>query len=389
MSGKKGDAHRGKPILEASFRDFRWISDDGREVPAKNTKMIIYPQYPEARLSGFDPVEGHMPPSMSVQFTKANPDAVRFLLLARRGTGDALGMMICQPSDQFVEEVKALPGASKSRVWKQLDLGVDASAELKALLSDVASRVHDGCRLDREHNILPFNGTQVCGFTLEQALGIVPNSDKNGDFKGIELKTHTQKKLTLFTPEPDLGPYRDDFNNFMRTYGYDDGKGSFRLTGIHRVGVKCAKSGLTLRIDQYDPTKSLASQTNKEIVVGLYTDDGTLAAGWSLPRMLNCWGAKHNEVVYIPAAKAANMDQAKVEADFKYTVTFSEQVLWCKRSSADRLLQAIMKGTVFLDPAPKYVPDDPKSTKRRSQWRINDIRSAAADLYEHAETVRL
>jgi hypothetical protein len=105
--------------------------------------------------------------------------------------------------------------------------------------------------------------------------------------------------------------------------------------------------------------------------------------------MLNCWGAKHNEVVYIPSAKVVNSDQAKLDANFKFTVTFSGEVLWCKRSSADRLLRAIVKGTIFLDPAPKYVPDDPKSSKRRSQWRIYDIGTAAADLYEHAEMVRL
>ena len=389
VSAKKGGKTAGNPILEAVFRNFRWLSADGTEVPAKNLKMIIYPQYPEARLSGFDPVRGQMPQSLSVSYTKANPDAVRYLVLARRGSGDALGVMVVNPGPQFIQEVKALPSAPRSRVWKEIDIGENAGVELQRLLSPIVRRVHNGARLDKNGTVIPFNGTQVCGFTLEQALGIVPNSGKNGDFKGIELKTHTQKKVTLFTPEPDLGAYQQDFIKFMVNYGYEDANGSYRLTGVHRQGVECSKSQLTLLISNYDPEESLASQSGKEIIVGLFTRDGHLAAGWSLPRILNCWGAKHNEVVYVPASKRKNADPVMQDAGYSFEVSFENQVRWCRQTSADRLLQAIHKGTIFLDPAPKYVPGQPKKTKRRSQWRVNDIGAAVGDLYDHVEEIEL
>ena len=109
------------------------------------------------------------------------------------------------------------------------------------MLSNIVSRTHDGCRLVASGETVPFNGTQVCGFTLEKSLGIIPNSDKNGDFKGIELKTHTQKKVTLFTPEPDLGLYNKDFKDFMLKYGYQDGNGAYKLAGIHKCGIRCDK----------------------------------------------------------------------------------------------------------------------------------------------------
>ena len=58
-------------------------------------------------------------------------------------------------------------------------------------------------------------------------------------------------------------------------------------------------------------------------------------------------------------------------------------------TSADKILQAIYKGTVYLDPAPKYVLGSPSETKRRSQWRVNDIATAVEYLYENTEVVEL
>ena len=388
-SKKKRGAHEGQPILEGRFADFRWVGENGDEVPVKNLKLIIYPQYPEARLSGFDPVVGNMPPSMSVQFTKDCPQTPRYLVLARRGSGAALGLMIVNPSAAFTDAVVTLPSTKGSRVWKRLDLGLDHAAELKGLLSSIVAEEHVGCRLTRDGEIIPFNGTQVCGFTLEQALGIRPNSRKDGDFYGIELKTHTQKKVTLFTPEPDLGDYNNDFRGFMTRYGYEDKSKNYRFTGIHRCGVRCDKSGLTLRIDQYDPSRTLASQADRMIVIGLYDDQGKLAAGWSLSRILNCWGAKHNEAVYVPAKKFALRNNSHVAAGYKFGVKFEADIVWCKHTSADRLLRAIDSGTIFLDPAPKYDPVDAVNSKRRSQWRVNDIRTAVNSLYEQVDLLTL
>lgn len=55
-------------------------------------------------------------------------------------------------------------------------------------------------------------------------------------------------------------------------------------------------------------------------------------------------------------------------------------------TSAERLLKAINDGVIFLDPAPKFVPGDASKTKRRSQWRVNDITSAINALYEKVES---
>ncbi|MEQ7873999.1 MvaI/BcnI family restriction endonuclease [Sphingomonas sp. ASV193] len=388
-SGKKGGGSKGKFIPEATFKSFAWLKADGSEVAARDVKMIIYSQYPETRLSGFRSVENSMPETLSIDFTKAHPEIERFLVLGRRGAGEVLGVVVAQAPASFGDEVEALPSAPGSRTWKHLRLRSTAPERLLALLARVAGRTLPGSRLDASRRTLPFNGTQVCGYTLEHALGIIPNSSKDGDFEGIELKTHTQKKVTLFTPEPDMGVYAADFARFMTDFGYPDGQGNQRLTGIHRVGVRCDKSKLTLRIMNHERGTSLASSADRNVHLGLFDDAGTLAAGWSLERILNNWTSKHNETVYVPAIKSACEDGDLLARGHRHLVEFSDRVLWCRQTSAERLFEALYKGTLFLDPAPKYRAGRPDLTKRRSQWRVNDIAEAAPDLYTEVRSISL
>ena len=389
QSQKKGGRTKGNAIPEAVFKDFHWLDASDREVEARNVKMIIYAQYPETRLSGFQTVENTMPLAMSVEFTKQHPDTPRFLILGRRGGGGVLAIMVVEPGSKFKDDVAALPSAVGSRVWKHLRLHEGAEGRLIALLSKAAKEPLFGCRLDSGGQTLPFNGTQVCGYTLEHALGIIPNSDKNGDFEGIELKTHTQKKVTLFTPEPDMGSYAADFGNFMRSYGYKDANGDYRITGIHRVDLRCEKSNLTLRVVNHERGTSLAASADKNVHLGLVDDQGRLAAGWSLERLLNNWNSKHNEAVYVPAVKKLGSDPELVAQGYKYTIEFSDRVMWCRETSAEQLFEALYNGTLFLDPAPKLCPGNPKLNKRRSQWRVNDIGKAAKDLYNDVRIISL
>ena len=56
---------------------------------------------------------------------------------------------------------------------------------------------------------------------LWKMLGIIPNSDKHGDFKGIELKTHTQKSLYLRLNL--IWAYTIKTLKILCQYGYQDG----------------------------------------------------------------------------------------------------------------------------------------------------------------------
>lgn len=392
----KDVASTGRRIPEAAFDDFAWIKRDGSLTPAKRVKAIIYPQYPEARLSGLQTIENSIPQSLSVEFAKTASDRKRLLVLGRTPKGACRAMVCIDISDELVHEIAALPSFERSKVCKRLSVDLGGTRKLEQLLSSVVGKSLRGCRLDASGHTLPFAGTQVCGYTLEHALDIIPNASKNGDLFGIELKTHTQLKVTLFTPEPDLGLYAKDFSGFMIKYGYLDNDGNYRVTGIHKANVRSARSGLTLRLREYrlkdnhwisapyDPSTSLTSKMDSVEVI-LEDDDGVVAAGWSLERLMNCWGAKHNETVYVPASKESNPNPIEVADGYEYLITFSPRVMWCHHTSTEQMLKAIHDGVIFLDPAPKLNTSDPSKSKRRAQWRVNDIKKAAPVLYSRVE----
>ncbi len=410
----KSTAKPGSYIPEAVFANFEWLKVDGTRVQAKCVKVIVYTQYPEARLSGFQCIDNTMPSSLSIMYTKVKPESKRILVLGRLPSGACIAMICIDPSDAFLAEVSALSGLDGSRVCKLLKIQQSYSDQLLSQLTEIVNRPLKGCRLDKNGNTLPFTGTQVCGYTLEHALGIIPNSSKDGDLYGIELKTHTQLKTTLFTPEPDFGLYAESFEGFMRTYGYSRNDGNdYRVTGIHRANQRCEKTGLTLKVQEYrsqepgnsksdwvrneqgeriafpyDPTTSLTTKMGSVEVV-LLDDDGKVAAGWSFERLMNNWGAKHNKAVYISASKKDNPNQDDCSEGYELLVTYDPRVVYCENSSAERLFEAISNGTIFLDPAPKFVPSDVSKNKRRAQWRVNDITRAVEHLYERVQVFEL
>lgn len=395
----------GKRIPEALFKNFSWVSKDLSLHKVKGCKAILYAQYPETRLSAFQTENNEMPRSMSVEYTKKEDLPNRFLLIGATKEGSAVAMMILAPSEQFLEDFVELQNAVSSGVIKFIDLGKsdNRTEQLKQLLTEKVSRKSLlGCRLDRDGNTIPFTGTQVCGYTLEHALDIRPNADKDGDIFGIELKAISQKKVTLFTPEPDGGLYKESFPKFMKTYGYLKGTDEYRFTGIHRANIKNEKSNLTLKIlylekgkskdtfvlMEYSPDRSIDVQA-RELRVSLVDENGFEAATWSFERMLNSWGVKHNETVYYPVKKVLNENKQELEDGYKYRVEFDSKALWCQKTQISMLFNAIHDGTVILDPAPKYVEGNPKLNKRRSQWRINDIYRDSNKLYESINLIEL
>jgi hypothetical protein len=399
QSNKRKGSIKGKKILSAVFNDFQWLGTDNSLHRVSACKGVLYAQYPEVRLSGFKAVTGLMPKTMSIDYVKENSDVDRYLAIGATGNGKAIGVMIVDPLHDFKTEFLALPFFSNSKICRLLNIEQSSgSQKLLALLKqNIGGRNVKGCRLDAKGNTLPFTGTQVHGYTLEHELGIRTNASKDGDIFGIELKCFTSKKLTLFTPEPDGGLYSESFSDFMQKYGYEK-DAVYRLTGLHRAGSVSEKSGLSLRVlctpkgsesdnlEDYNPEKPLSHQLENLSVV-LADDSGNNAASWSVERLLNNWGVKHNESVYVPAKVTDNDVQEEYNAGFTRRVFFGTQVLWCKRTSLERMISSIANGIIFLDPAPKYDPDNPKNNKRRSQWRINNIYRDSNHLYEEVRDV--
>ncbi|MBT1446355.1 hypothetical protein KJI95_17820 [Shewanella sp. JM162201] len=388
ISAKKGGKSRGRSIPEAVFKNFSWLTNNGREIRAPKVKMLIYAQYPEMRLSGFKTETAEIPASLSVEFTKANPELKRIMILGRTQYGGAIAIIV-MPQGNLLKKVLASPGFEGSGVIKLLRESYIHENDLQQKLTAVVERWMPGVRRTIDNTTIPFNGNQVCGYTLEDALEIIPNANKDGDYMGVELKAHTAKKLTLMTTEPDMGLYKEDFTKFMTTYGYEK-NGEWRWTGVHKEGKRSAKSGLTLRIMGYNREESISKQLNREeLYIGMFDADGNLAAGWSMERILGGWGAKHNEAVYVPATRINTENKELKVSGHKYEVFFGKDVVWCRGTNPKKLLDAILDHAIFIDPAPKCDPANPKNNKRRTQWRVNQIHKVIPHLYEQKQEINL
>lgn len=404
-STAKRSSSPGKTIPQAVFNNFYWLSQEGNLERAKSCKAITYHQYPETRLSGFQTVNGEMPRAMTVDYTKREDALPRYLVIGATPTGHAVAMMLVNPERQFVEEYLKLEGYQGSKICKYVTIQTlknSNTSKLKKLLTNkIANRSLKGCRFDKDGTTLPFVSTQVHGYTLEHACGIKPNSDHDGDIYGIELKCFRSNKLSLITTEADGGLYNESFSDFMKSYGYLKGD-DYRLTGVHRANIFNPKTELTLKIIcyplvkgqieikkmLYDPIKPFAKQMNGMSVV-LEDKEENTAASWSIEHLMNRWGAKHNEVVYVPATVVENEVASEIEEGYLKRVIFEDKVLWCFRSTVENLIKAIHSGIIFLDPAPKYNENNAKTNKRRTQWRLNNIYKAVPTLYEKSEIVEL
>ncbi|EAT10919.1 hypothetical protein HF888_05650 [Bermanella marisrubri] len=402
----KRASNPGRLIPQAIFNEFYWLKRDGSREKVKECKAITYHQYPETRLSGFQTIHGNMPKAMSVEYTKSDALKPRYLVLGATDNGVAIAMMIVDPLDKFYSDFKTLKFFQGSKICKLLEIEhvSNNTEKLKNLLSQkIANQSLKGCRLLSSGETAPFTGTQVHGYTLEHALGIIPNSNHDGDILGIELKCFTRTKLSLITTEADGGLYHENFNNFMKKYGYLKGE-EYRLTGLHRAYKINPKTELTLKIicfpvtkgleekditrKIYDPSIPFSKQMNGMQVILEYSN-GDIAASWSIEHLMNKWGAKHNEVVYVPAKVVENTIAEEKEEGFLKRVVFQDKVLWCFRSTVENLIKAIHDGIIYLDPAPKYNEMDASKNKRRTQWRLNNIYQASETLYEKTETIML
>lgn len=147
------------------------------------------------------------------------------------------------------------------------------------------------------------------GRTIETMLGIEQNPGKTPDYKGIELKSHREKrsstKNVLFTQTPDwpLSKLKSG-REIVAKYGYDGGDG--RLTYQNTVQCNTANSqglGLNLNI----PAEMLELQH-----YGQKTED---VAVWTLLKLHNRLAEKHHETFWI----AVDNEMHNGKEYFRYT----------------------------------------------------------------------
>jgi hypothetical protein len=367
--------------------DFYWLNNDGPHL-ARHSKLIYYPQYPETRFSGF--LLGSKA-KVNHLFDEKNKDNLpeRLLFLGSSRGKVSFGYVAISNKKLFKSiRDKATPLRNNDDTFFELII-TKASKDTKRELLKALTHIHNlgwipSCRLNKEGRKVPYNAQNGGGYTLEAELGIVPNGDAEPDYLGWELKQHsnTSKVITLLTPEPDSGFYKQNgVGKFIEKYGYKDKKGRegrFNFGGIYRnQGDLNENTGLRLGIYGF----SNGDFTSEDGYIGLFDKNGKAVAKWTFTKLMEHWSRKHSKAAFV-------LSERKEESK-KYFYKFLNEVNLGVGTNFIMFLTCVEKGLVYLDPALKLETssDGKTKTKARNQFRVN-IKSLSL-LYKEFEEEKL
>lgn len=374
----------GKEIFKADV-EFAWLDDTGGFHPAPNVQMIMYPQYPEVRISGFLKGCSGAPGDLIRQ-----RQAGRIMFFGIRNDGAVAGYVTGHNSP-LATEVRMLRGLSETGVFREIPL--EERKDSRTVLLNELGRIHGlgwikGKRLSRR-GVLKYNASNAGGYTLEAELGISPNGYSEPDFLGWEVKQHgvttfdniAVGRITLMTPEPTAGYYKDKgAEAFVRKFGGPDRTGRpnrLNFGGVHVVGVRNERTGLTMRLEGYESEKRRIVAAGGGI--SLITDEGEVAAKWPFAGIIDHWKRKHSQAVYVPAKCR--------KTDTRREYWFGPVVRLGQGTDVLLLLEAMAQQLVYYDPGIKLenVSGTPR-LKRRSQFRIKsrDVPALYSKMTEEA-----
>jgi hypothetical protein len=385
--GVRPEPNARTPMFKASV-DFGWLFLTGHVSPAPGAQLILYPQYPEVRFSGFLKGCAHAPSDLMASRLEG-----RILFLGVTNDRQIVGY-VAAPDSPIANEFRALALEATDGVFTELALPATLSPlNARNELVREIGRIHrlgwiNSKQLGRNGELLPCEASLCGGFTLEAELGIAKNSDALPDFHGWEIKQYavtnftradSGKPITLMTPEPDGGYYRDQgVEAFIRRFGYADRMGRadrMNFGGRHEVGQLCGLTNLTMRLSGFDAATRMI--TDVEGAIELVNPRGDVAASWSFGKMLEHWSRKHRQAAYIPS-------MCRKEPRRQYC--YGGNVRLAEQTDSLKLLGAFANGSIYYDPGIKMEgASSAPRIKRRSQFRIasRDIN----DLYKEVNVI--
>lgn len=369
---------------------FFWLDDDGPS-PAPDAQLILYPKYPEVRMSGF------------LRGAERAPNA----LMKSRDEGRILFFGIC-PDDRVLGHVVAgddpvarafeavMPDVDAIGVFLDLETLRQGGTDPKAALLAALRRVHGkgwipSQKLSRAGIPEPYSARNGGGYTLEAELGISPNGYADPDFMGWEVKQYgvndfvtyrPKSPVTLMTPEPTGGLYREKgVAEFLRRYGYADKAG--KADRINFGGIYAAnrdfhpETGLMLRLSGFDTATGKIVDLDGGIV--LLDRKDNIAASWGFKGIIAHWNRKHAKAVYVPSVMRFPPPE--------YSYGGIAQL--CEGTDVLLLLTAVSMGSVYYDPGIKIEAAGTLKPviKRRSQFRVQH--AALSRLYKDSNLTAL
>lgn len=366
--GVESTPNGNNPIYKGPL-NFWWIGADGQVSRAPHAKLILYPQYPEVRFSGFL-LGSKFAPSHLLNETSGRPEG-RLLFMGVHPDGRIFGLAL-PPEHPVGKEWVLFPGLAEAGVFTEVPIVGDSRTELLRNLCGIHHKEWIKSKMLWRGVITDCTSQHCGGYTLEAELGVSANGFSEPDFLGWEVKSFTSPSIekprsnvvTVITPEPTGGYYKAAGPEaFVRKYGYVDRMGRedrLNFGGIHSVGRRQALTGLTIELLGYD-AESRKIQSDGGIA--LTAANGEQAAVWHFAELMTHWNRKHSRAAYVPA------EMRKVpEQSYRY----GRKVLLGEGSDFLLFLEAMSVGAVYYDPGIKLEgasTDSPK-TKRRSQFRI-------------------
>jgi len=362
------------PIFKAPLKMF-WIDVNGETAEAPNAQLILYPKYPEVRMSGFlkgckkdseiVPRELMQPPTKEQRAERG--DRNRFLIL-----GIVPGKEIYVYCSDWQSELSTYLSSeleegrfeSVSSVLYRFDSQTTESSKsklLKKLYEVYESGEIESCRLDKDGNTIPYKAQNGAGYTLEAQFDITPNGCSDPDFMDWELKVHSKSAVTLMTPEPNIGSYLDSLYDFLKNYGSQRDGERLDFTGKHVVGKLNEKSSLTMRLEGFDPETD--DIVDPEGGLFLRDDAGNLAAGWKFDKLITHWKNKHSNTCFVASEK---MQSDKIYYKFGPKITLGIG------TDLDKFLKALYTSTIYYDPGINMKLVEGKwKPKKRNQFRVS------------------
>jgi len=357
-------------LKEPNFKapiELYWIDAENME-KAAGAQLILYPAYPEVRLSGFLNGCRAAPSEHLRQIPKDQRRGTDGRVLVFGTTSDKRTLVFLAPANTpLAQELLAeFADSPPTGLFLELTLPV-GSDQNKANVLAALRRIHAGgfhasCRRNNQGVVIPYNATNGGGYTLEALLGITPNGKSEPDYLGWEIKGHSSNRVTLMTPEPKGGFYGEHgVKAFVERYGHDVNDGDMYFTGGHKVGMPCAATKMTLQVSGFDPADPKLFDVSG--AVRLVDCNGNEAASWAFAQLLTHWNRKHAFAAYV------RYTPQKSPIAYRYDTP----VLMGEHTDFNKYLNALCSGAIVFDPGSKVTQArTPQSkVKARSQFRIN------------------
>lgn len=380
-AGSKRD--RGKAKLS-----FSWIDEIGVH-PAPNAQLILYPKYPEVRFSGF--LLGCREAPNDVMSAR---DDGRVLFLGITNSGEVLGYAASADS-LLAKEFKSM-GSNLAEIGIFREIPISGIVDSKTVLINSLKRIYEkhwigSKKLSSDGLAKPYKARNGGGYTLEAELGVSPNGYAEPDYLGWEIKQYSvnnfetylsKTPVTLFTPEPSGGVYKDcGLLPFIDRFGYADKHGipnRRNFGGVYSCKADFHKdTGLRMTLLGYDYTKGII--TDMTAGLALIDRNDEPAAIWNYSSILEHWNRKHAKAAYIPSLFQTPPPEYR----------YGPKILLFEGTDFSRFLKALVSSHIYLDPAIKVIrhEDGKVESKRRNQFRIHH--KYLSTLYTNEEIITL